>query len=174
MGISQIRLFYDEILIVFALFQVTFDHGEYGRTNSKLMSKLIFCWKLPPKKFTLWPVYVTPCKIHFKLDDVLDNLHQRLGKRNFPIASSAWIEKVPRQVSTNWTSVKRRGPTNQLKQQPALLLLLPCRRECHLAEMRKVLEKQVSSIQSSALISGPEFTQEWTPPPQHYHLMEEI
>ena len=81
------------------------------------MSKLIFCWKLPPKKFTLWPVYVTPCKIHFKLDDVLDNLHQRLGKRNFPIASSAWIEKVPRQVSTNWTSRAARGPTNQQKQQ---------------------------------------------------------
>ena len=33
MGISQIRLFYDENLIVFALFQVTFDHGGMVLTS---------------------------------------------------------------------------------------------------------------------------------------------
>ena len=49
--------------------------------------------------FTDSKVVETPRKINFNLDDVLDNLHQSLGKRNFPIASSAWIEKVPRQVS---------------------------------------------------------------------------
>ena len=38
MGISQIRLFYDENLIVFALFQVTFDHGAIYIISSYLTS----------------------------------------------------------------------------------------------------------------------------------------